>query len=63
LVYQEKYDNPAQAIKREKQMKKWSRTKKEALVAGNLHKLKSLSKCHNPKSGSGHAFAKKRFWQ
>lgn len=47
LVYQEKHDDQTRAIKRERQMKKWSRAEKGALIAGNLHKLKSLSKCHN----------------
>jgi putative endonuclease len=33
LVYFETYADPRSAIKREKQLKKWSRTKKEALIA------------------------------
>jgi putative endonuclease len=32
LIYYEKYDNPNEAISREKQLKKWSRKKKEALI-------------------------------
>jgi predicted GIY-YIG superfamily endonuclease len=30
---------------RELQIKKWSRAKKEALIAGNKHRLKELSRC------------------
>ena len=33
LVYFETYPDPASAIAREKQLKKWSRAKKEALIA------------------------------
>ena len=47
LVYQEKHDDQTLAIRRERQIKNWSRAKKEALIAGDLHKLKSLSKCCN----------------
>ncbi len=32
LVYYEEYDDPRTAIKREKQLKKWSRLKKNRLV-------------------------------
>ena len=34
----------ASARKKEAQIKKWSRAKKEALIAGDLHRLKSLSR-------------------
>lgn len=33
LIYYEVYDNPTAAIAREKQLKNWSRSKKEALIA------------------------------
>jgi len=33
------------ARKREIQLKKWSRAKKEALIAGNAAMLKHLSRC------------------
>ena len=39
LVYSE-----AEAVKRERQLKRWSREKKEALVAGDLVRLHQLSK-------------------
>jgi putative endonuclease len=44
LLYSEKRDSFSDARKREAQIKKWSRAKKEALVAGELVKLKELSK-------------------
>ena len=33
LIYSEAHPNPESAIAREKQLKRWSRTKKEALIA------------------------------
>ena len=33
LIYFEAYPDPTSAIAREKQLKRWSRTKKEALIA------------------------------
>jgi predicted GIY-YIG superfamily endonuclease len=44
LVYSETFGSEAEAIKRERQLKRWSREKKEALIAGNLERLKRLSK-------------------
>jgi predicted GIY-YIG superfamily endonuclease len=44
LVYQETYQTEQQAIKRERQIKKWSRQKKKSLVAGDFKMLKTLSK-------------------
>ncbi len=35
------------ASKREIQIKRWSRAKKEALVAGDKEKLRSLSRSHD----------------
>jgi putative endonuclease len=32
LIYHERFFKPEHAIKREKQLKKWSRTKKETLI-------------------------------
>jgi len=43
LVYSEMFQSEAEAVARERQVKGWSRAKKEALVAGNLQKLKRLS--------------------
>ncbi len=44
LVYCEISGKLEQAIKRERQLKKWTRAKKEALIAKNITKLKQLSK-------------------
>lgn len=44
LVYHEEYETRLKAMKREDQLKGWSRAKKEALINGNLNKLKALSK-------------------
>ena len=44
LVYSEEYETFSEARKREAQVKRWSRAKKEALVLGNLSCLRNLSK-------------------
>jgi predicted GIY-YIG superfamily endonuclease len=44
MIYQEEYDNPLEAIQREKQIKGWSRRKKEALIQGDWEKLRTYSK-------------------
>ena len=44
LVYSEKWESKITAIRRERQIKKWSRSKKEALVSGDRERLKKLSK-------------------
>ncbi len=44
LVYQELVYGPQSAINREKQLKRWTRQKKEALIKGDLEKLKLLAK-------------------
>ncbi len=44
LYYYEEFENPTIAIKREKQIKCWSRDKKEALKNRDFDKLKILSK-------------------
>ena len=43
LVYTEPFGNRLDAIRRERQLKGWSRAKKDALVEGNLTGLKLLS--------------------
>lgn len=42
LVYTESYSTRKEAMRREVQLKKWSRAKKEALVRENLVLLKNL---------------------
>ena len=43
LAYREKFPTFAEARRREAQIKRWSRAKKEALVAGNLAALRRLA--------------------
>lgn len=40
LVYFEEYNTRLEAMRREKQLKGWTRTKKEALIEGNIITLK-----------------------
>jgi putative endonuclease len=42
LVYSESHDSFEKAIARERQLKRWTRAKKEALIAGDLADLKRL---------------------
>jgi len=44
LVYQTVFSNPKNAIAFEKQIKGWSRKKKEALINGDIELLKILSR-------------------
>lgn len=44
LVWSEPHDTERKAVQREGQLKRWSLAKKEALIAGDLLKLKELSK-------------------
>ena len=46
LLYHEYYRDAMTAIRREKQIKKWSRAKKEALIKSDSMALKQLSKNH-----------------
>ena len=47
LVYSQEFSDPNEAIRFEKQVKGWSRAKKEALIEGNFEKLVSLSNRKN----------------
>ena len=44
LVYSEEFKTNVEARRREAQVKGWSRAKKEALVSGDMSKLRELSK-------------------
>ncbi len=44
LVYSNRFTNVNDAIRAEKQIKGWSRSKKEALIKGDFDKLALLSK-------------------
>jgi len=41
IVYTENYQTRTEAMQRESQLKRWSRIKKEALISGDLKKLKA----------------------
>ena len=47
LKYFETFTDVNQTITREKQLKGWSRKKKQALIAENFEKLKELAKSKN----------------
>ena len=42
LVYTEKYESQSDSLKRERQLKRWTRAKKEALIIGDKVALKRL---------------------
>lgn len=44
LVYTEEYEDDHKARMREQQLHGWSRAKKEALIRGDIDKLKDLSR-------------------
>jgi predicted GIY-YIG superfamily endonuclease len=44
VVYFESHDSSESAIARERQLKRWTTSKKEALIAGDLTSLKALSR-------------------
>jgi putative endonuclease len=52
LMHVEEFTDIIEAISREKQIKGWSRQKKEALINGDFEGLVRLSKSH-PSTGSG----------
>ena len=49
IVYSESLPTFSDARKREAQIKRWTRAKKEALVGGEMVKLRNLSKSRNKK--------------
>jgi putative endonuclease len=49
LIYSESFPTFSEARKREAQIKRWTRAKKEALVACDMVKLRNLSKSNNRK--------------
>jgi len=52
LVYAEPHDTKTAAIRRERQLKGWTRHKKEVLFRGDLARLQALSKRRTSRSGS-----------
>ncbi|MFQ5673261.1 MAG: GIY-YIG nuclease family protein [Nitrospinales bacterium] len=51
LALAERFDDIRNAIEREKQIKGWSRSKKEVLISGDYGKLPKLSKNHSSLKG------------
>jgi len=47
LVYSQEFQNVKDAIKAERQIKSWSRKKKEALINGDFVLLHYLAECKN----------------
>jgi putative endonuclease len=47
VVFTQEFNDVEQAIRFEKKIKKWSKSKKEALVLGDFELLQSLSECRN----------------
>ncbi|GAX61135.1 excinuclease ABC subunit C [Candidatus Scalindua japonica] len=54
LMFVEDFSNPIEAIAAEKQIKSWSRKKKEALFQGDWNKIHELAKCKNSTSHVHH---------
>ncbi|MEM6435437.1 MAG: GIY-YIG nuclease family protein, partial [Cyanobacteria bacterium P01_D01_bin.115] len=53
LIYGEEYDRVEDAFQREKQVQRWSRKKKEALMAGDMNELHRLAECRNESHWAG----------
>jgi putative endonuclease len=51
LVYSESFDTESPAVKRERQLKRCSHNKKQALVDANVERLKHLSKSRSKQLG------------
>jgi len=47
LLYHEMFVSEIDAIHRERQIKRWSRAKKEALITGDTNQLRYLSHSHD----------------
>ena len=53
LVYSQEFPSEHQAFLRERQVKGWSRAKKEALIHGDFEALVELSKSRSPPHSDG----------
>lgn len=53
LVFYLDFPDPVQAIDFEKQVKGWSRKKKEAIIEGDWNRLRELARCKNETSHLG----------
>jgi len=58
ILYTEELQTFSEARRREAQVKRWARSKKEALVSGDLTTLRKLSKSHQKTKGSLWAYLK-----
>jgi len=47
LMFSQTFNTIQEAFRIEHQIKKWSRKKKEALIAGNIEELHKLAECQN----------------
>lgn len=47
LIYYEEFEKVSEAFRREKQIQRWSRAKKTALIEKNFKELKLLAQCQN----------------
>jgi putative endonuclease len=52
LVFSERFDRITEAIAFERQIKGWSRAKKEALIRGDWEALRELARCRTRKQKS-----------
>ena len=52
LVHQEIFATLEEAVNRERQLKRWTRAKKEALISGNGKQLTQLATCRQVQRGS-----------
>lgn len=52
LVYAESHNDLIAAVRRERQIKGWSRSKKAALICGNLDRLRRLSRSRDQTTGA-----------
>ena len=48
VIYTEHHSTRSEAVRRERQLKHWSRAKKEALIGGDLATLHILARCRHP---------------
>ncbi|MGH7790946.1 MAG: GIY-YIG nuclease family protein [Thermodesulfobacteriota bacterium] len=53
LVFSQEFPSREEALASERQIKGWSRRKKEALVRGNWTEISRLSRKRHPSTGSG----------
>ena len=54
-MYSQYFENIKDAMNAEKQMKGWTRKKKEALIDGDFELLHELAKCKNETSHAGYS--------